>query len=253
MSISAKDRKLLWSRAHNACAICRKSLTDFADSTDLPGIVLGEEAHIIAQREDGPRGREGDREDIDRYDNLILLCADDHKRVDEQPDVFTVSLLRQKKAEHEEWAAKRFASDPDVEPIRVMKAPGEDLIPMSPVLSGAQLWELVAGSATRYLRTVEGAVEPAAAQAADALLDAARDWADVAEEVEDHGFAAVREAQNGLQELLDEVTRHALFVFGRRVTRTLTGGLGPPAPWPTVHLVVMTADELRESGGASEN
>ena len=84
MAISGKTRKLLWGRSYDACAICKKSLTRDADSPHLPGIVLGEEAHIVAKRPDGPRG-DGDRSDVDGFNNLLLLCADDHKRVDEQP------------------------------------------------------------------------------------------------------------------------------------------------------------------------
>lgn len=249
MSVSSKTRKLLWSRAHNACAICRKALTVDADSATLAGIVLGEEAHIIAQREDGPRGRDGDRSDIDEYDNLILLCADDHKRVDEQPEVFSVDALRGTKAAHERWAAARFAGEPDVEPIRMVKAPGEDSIPMRPVINGRQVWELLVGAGSRYMRTVDGNVDPEVARASDALLDSAGDWADISDTVRDRGFAAVREAQHGLQDLLDDVHAHGLVVYGRRVMRSIKGGVLPPAPWPVAYLVVLTDEELREHGG----
>lgn len=54
MAVSDPTRKLLWSRAHNACAICKGPLTKDADSAELPGLVLGEEAHIIARSESGP-------------------------------------------------------------------------------------------------------------------------------------------------------------------------------------------------------
>ncbi|MDJ0379148.1 HNH endonuclease [Cryobacterium sp. PH31-L1] len=247
MSVSSKTRKLLWSRAHNACAICRKSLTVDANSAESPGLILGEEAHIIAQREDGPRGRDGDRADIDGYDNLILLCADDHKRVDEQADVFTVSFLRSTKLNHEKWASDRFVGEPTAEPIRIVKAPDEDSVPLEALAKGQQIWDLLAGAGTRYLRTVESEVDPAATRASDALLDAAGGWSDISGAVQDRGFAAVREAQQALQELLDAVLVHGLVVCGRRVTRTITGGLAPPSPWPVAYLWVLTEAELREN------
>jgi len=63
VAISGKTRKLLWGRSYNACAICKKSLTRDADSPHLRRNVLGEEAHIVAKRPDGPRG-DGDRSDV---------------------------------------------------------------------------------------------------------------------------------------------------------------------------------------------
>lgn len=63
--------------------------------------VFGEEAHIVAQGERGPRA--GAIADVDAYDNLILLCRKDHKRVDDQVGSFTISQLRDIKRRHEKW------------------------------------------------------------------------------------------------------------------------------------------------------
>ncbi len=246
MTISARDRKLLWSRAHDACAICRTPLTSAAESPRLAGLVLGEEAHIVAQREDGPRGHDADRSNIDGFENLLLLCAADHKRVDEQPDIYTVDRLQQIKREHEKWAADRWASDHADDPMVTIKARGEDAVPMDPVLTGQQVWNLVSDSSMYYMRTVEGDVDSESAQIADDFLTAARDWGDIAEDVQDQGFAAIRQAQDSLQEMLLELWEHGLFVYGRRVMRTIKGGILPPSPWPTTHLVVMTAEELKD-------
>lgn len=46
------------------CAMCRAELTEVEGPS---GLVLGEEAHIIAQSEAGPRGRCDDRSEIDGY------------------------------------------------------------------------------------------------------------------------------------------------------------------------------------------
>lgn len=248
MAPSAKTRKLLWSRAHNACAICKKPLTGDADSVALPGLILGEEAHIVGQREDGPRGH-GDRTDIDGYSNLILLCADDHKRVDEQPDVFTVGVLSHTKAAHEAWAAAKFAEEKRDEPIRQVKAKDEDSIPMDPLLTGLQVWNLVDGAGIYYMRTVEGDVDPDAARAADDFLTTLRDWGDISADVQEQGFAAVREAQESIHGMLIDLWARELFVYGRRVMRTIKGGSMPPMPWPTVHLVILSAAELKERDG----
>jgi hypothetical protein len=109
------------------------------------------------------------------------------------------------------------------------------------------------GAGLLYQQSVEGEIGPEASAAADALLDSAGDWADIADVVRDHGFTAVREAQRALEELLGDVYRHGLFVYGRRVVRTIKGGMSPPAPLPVMHLMVLTESDLRELGGFEES
>ncbi len=245
MSISSATRKLLWSRAHNTCAKCKEPLTVDADSAELPGLILGEEAHIVARSEQGPRGLEGDRSDLDGYDNIILLCADDHKRVDSQPSVYSVEALLRMKSDHEAWAEKRFAGQAYLEPLRLERTVDEDSVPFVKVTTGRELWKLTDHTYSRYFSSVDGAVVPEAEAAADALLDALNDWADVSEDVAAGGFAAVREAQASLQELIDEVTAHHLHLLGRRILRTLTGGNAAPSPWPIVQVLILREDQIR--------
>jgi hypothetical protein len=114
-------------------------LTIDADSAAIAGLILGEEAHIIAKSADGPRGSVENRSSIDSYANLILLCGNDHKRVDKQPGVYTADSLRKAKADHARWAADRFTENQVPEPIQVVKAEGEDEIPVLPVTTGRQL------------------------------------------------------------------------------------------------------------------
>jgi hypothetical protein len=66
------------------CYLKQKVLVVHETETDDPSVV-GEEAHIVAQKEIGPRGR-GDLtpEQRDKYDNLILLCSVHHKVVDDK-------------------------------------------------------------------------------------------------------------------------------------------------------------------------
>jgi hypothetical protein len=44
-------------------------------------------------------------ENIDAYENLILLCRKHHKQVDDQVTYYTVERLQAIKRAHEEWAA----------------------------------------------------------------------------------------------------------------------------------------------------
>src|SRR5690349_12505715 len=55
-------------------------------------------AHIVAFRVAGPRGREGPRpEEINNVGNLMLLCPECHKLIDDNPADFTLKTLREYK------------------------------------------------------------------------------------------------------------------------------------------------------------
>lgn len=118
MSISVLSRKLLWGRAANHCSWpeCRRELSqDFVHSD---AIILGQEAHIVAREEDGPRGESpltpAQRDD---YSNLILLCADDHTRIDKAPQEFSVEFLHKTKADHEAWVRETLGSKVDANEV----------------------------------------------------------------------------------------------------------------------------------------
>jgi hypothetical protein len=100
MAISDRARKTLWTKAGGRCSLCRVLLVAVATDGDAPS-VFGEEAHIVAQSPGGPRAAE--IAEVDSYDNLILLCRIDHKRVDDQAGYFTVERLRAIKLAHEAW------------------------------------------------------------------------------------------------------------------------------------------------------
>ena len=102
MSLSPKTRKVLWSRAGNKCAFsgCDQNLTD--DIGDDEGVVIGEEAHIVARVSKGPRGdQKPPGGDLDGVANLILLCPTHHRFIDGAPDMFSVAALREMKESHE--------------------------------------------------------------------------------------------------------------------------------------------------------
>jgi hypothetical protein len=115
MGISLKTHKMLWGRSGNRCAlpICRKNLVEDETETDDASIV-GDEAHIVARENDGPRGISLlTPEERDKYDNLILMCKVHHKMIDDQPLEYTVEKLHQMKSEHLEWVSKNLSPDID--------------------------------------------------------------------------------------------------------------------------------------------
>lgn len=107
--ISDYTRKVLWGRSGNRCAMCRNELVMRATVSDRESIV-GEECHIRARSSAGPRGGGASADEIDEYNNLLLLCRDHHKNVDDQRETYTITRLREIKAAHEEWVQNSLRS-----------------------------------------------------------------------------------------------------------------------------------------------
>lgn len=113
MSIELKTHKILWGKSGNKCAFpsCRKELVMDESETDDPS-VIGEEAHIVGRKNDGPRGKSAlTSEQRDKYENLILLCSVHHKLIDDQINTYTVEKLHEIKKAHEEWVNKNLSID----------------------------------------------------------------------------------------------------------------------------------------------
>lgn len=102
MPIPPREQRLLFAKSGNRCAFpsCGKLLV--VESDGRP-VLLGEMAHIVAERPDGPRGQTDlGIEDRNREPNLVLLCNVHHQLVDDQPALYTVPRLTGFKQEHEE-------------------------------------------------------------------------------------------------------------------------------------------------------
>lgn len=99
MGISERTKKRIWAKSGGKCAFpgCGEDLIG------EKGTILGEVCHIVARKEDGPRGKDLiAKEQIDKDENLILLCAKHHKIIDDEPDKYTTEILKKFKAQHEE-------------------------------------------------------------------------------------------------------------------------------------------------------
>lgn len=117
MSILLKTHKMLWGRAANRCAFpdCHRELVMDKSETDDESLV-GEECHIIAREQNGPRGDSTlALEARDKYDNLILLCNVHHKLIDDQINTFGVQILKEMKSRHEKWVRESLQ---DFDPLR---------------------------------------------------------------------------------------------------------------------------------------
>lgn len=110
MSISVKTRKILWSKSGNRCAICKNPLVHKMELENA-NFIVGEECHIVSSKENGPRGRSRKLKNYDEYENLILLCANDHKLIDEFPETFTIEIIESIKDNHELWIESAIEKD----------------------------------------------------------------------------------------------------------------------------------------------
>lgn len=101
---------MLWGRSGNRCAMpgCRIELVMDIVETDDESLI-GEECHIVAQKANGPRGDEKfDINKLDKYENLVLLCRNHHKIIDDNPECYTIEKLKNIKKEHEQWIKSKL-------------------------------------------------------------------------------------------------------------------------------------------------
>lgn len=244
MTTLDRDRKLLWGRAANRCALCRQELVKDEREKDAAS-VIGDEAHIVARSPGGPRFRTLAPADLHSYSNLILLCKIHHKQVDDQPNTFTEEALRTAKREHERWVSANLAPAPAVAPIRLRSVPNSPPLTLNHLVNGDQVWEIVVASQAYFLKSpIDG--EEEALSTADELLDLIKDYGDISADVVDRGFGAVREVKRQFTDYLERLAEHGYVVFGGREAKILEGGHLPPSMWGEATIVVLTVEQAIE-------
>ena len=117
---------IVWVRCGGRCAICNKYLLD-----DTLGAVVsvGENAHIVGREKTAksPRGHHDlPLEERNKPENLVLLCRDQHKSIDNKNNVqlYTVEQLHEIKRRHEEWI-RRVTEMRDAESTAVLRVIGD--------------------------------------------------------------------------------------------------------------------------------
>lgn len=111
MSISEKDIKLLWGRAAARCSFpnCQRRLTQDKNSAS-GNFSLGEQAHIVGENENAPRGKSPlTVNERNSYFNLILLCPTHHTIIDKNHEDYPIEKLYLMKAQHELWVEQRLS------------------------------------------------------------------------------------------------------------------------------------------------
>lgn len=117
MSISKNVERAIWVSSGGRCAICRCLLLEAGATPTF----LGEVAHIIAEKPNGPRGSiELSSTLSNDQANLILLCANHHTEIDKLEGEYSVEFLRQIKSDHEAWVTHVLTAAPTWTPGRIM-------------------------------------------------------------------------------------------------------------------------------------
>jgi hypothetical protein len=232
MSISDRDRKILWARAGNRCSICRSELVQRSDETSAT-VLIGEECHIVSPRPGGPRSQ-ATADNLDGYQNLILLCPSDHSRIDQLVDEFPEGELRQIKSRHESWVGAALSTCPG-RPVILTRAQPQVLAELE---DGEALLAVIANAHESSYDHDELASESEVETVAD-FLQATHDWAEIWDGLEPG--PRVR-ATFQLSRLLTDLRRDGWRVLGARSRGTIGGGLGETSAWYTAYLRVVRSN-----------
>ncbi|MBM7408764.1 ABC-three component system protein [Methanococcus maripaludis] len=103
---SEKTVKVLWGRSGSMCAMCNIGLSPEEGGNSYH---IGEHAHIMGLN-NGSARYDPSMTDDERNDvgNLILLCANCHKKIDKNALFYTPEKLKKIKEEHEKWVKRRL-------------------------------------------------------------------------------------------------------------------------------------------------
>jgi hypothetical protein len=258
VAVSGRNRKILWVEAGGRCAICRKPLVTEGTETDDPS-VIGEEAHIVARSPGGPRAGDIHPDRLDHHENLILVCREHHKQIDDQPNHHTVERLRQIKQAHKEWTASlgqdeagpmRVVPDPTVAQPRLLKI----------ISTGHVLWQMVEDSVA-----IEHSYPDHLAEEDEdfiiEFLDLVKDCGDISGDLT--SVRQQHDAGKALGRYVGGLAERG-FLVGAYVRRMLLkGGVKrEPMPWPILRIEVQPAthaqvvnvdgDSLVDQGGMDE-
>jgi len=224
MAISDKTRKFLWAKSGNRCAICKTELiTGKYDSEEFN---VGEECHIISSKKNGPRHLPN-LQDYNNYENLLLLCRNHHKEIDELVDTYSEEILRYMKVNHENWVRTAIANaiqdDKAEKPKFLMR-----------ITSGKELLNVIS-EAHGYNTDYDEVKDRDEAEYIGGIIQTFIDFGDISGMVE-----AYDKVQIGydLQILLDELEDKGYYVFGERDPNTILPHISGIDKWTVATLLI---------------
>lgn len=206
MAITDKTRKALWAKSGNRCLLCRIELVQEADDTN-DKVIIGEECHIISSKNKGPRGNTEQLNDFDHIDNLVLLCANDHKRIDELTDIYTVDTLRLFKTVHESWVKTTLERD-----VIAFTNDQNNIKSLPKITSGKQIVDLINGSQI-FDFTHDELKNEGEANLIGGLFEELKDYGDI---LSDMSYSDIAKLGIQYNEELEKLSDIGFLLFGLR-------------------------------------
>jgi hypothetical protein len=235
MPITDKNRKILWARSGNCCAICRISLVVKRTELDFESVV-SEECHIISASPNGPRyDSKFPADQFDALENFILLCATHHKMIDDQLETYTTEVVRSIKRNHEAWVETQLRDIPVTIPVRVRRIPQNIPVSLPRIRSGKELLAIAAGSSAHYFNHDDDLSEDEV-ELVGGFIQEITDWIDLHSDLEP--LEHIR-ASKHIQELISELEVNVFYVFAAKETQQLEGGVAIPSAFLVLHLSVL--------------
>ena len=226
MAISDRSRKKLWTKSANRCSIYKTKL--FSKKENLTEFNIGEECHIISESKKGPRHKPN-LEAYDSYDNLILLCRNHHKEIDELTETYTEELLRYIKLNHEKWVQETL--DDAIKSKSKIKPKF-----LTRITSGKELLNIVTDS--HGYRTDYDEVENDA-DFIGGILQSLVDYGDLSEMEEIYDKVKM---SFQLNDILKELEEKGYYLFGEKNTEHVKFSNGESDNWSIATLVIKKND-----------
>jgi len=236
MNITDKNRKILWGRSGNRCAICKRELVIDATPIDDESIV-GEECHIISSRPNGPRyDPTYPQAKRDSNENLLLLCRIHHKMIDDQPETYTTDILRQMKTNHENWVTEKLNHCPIPEPLKIKRLKANIPSFLNRLTTGAEILNIVQGCCASSF-THDELHNQEEVDLIGGFFQVISDWIDLASDL---GPGEKVRIAFDLSQSIKELEQAGFYVFGAKEIQSIEGGFSRgPSSWPVAILRVI--------------
>lgn len=233
MAITDKNRKTLWARSGNRCAMCRNELVAEKNERSK-NLNIGDECHVISKSPNGPRHDSNFKKDYDDYENLILLCKNHHKTIDELWETYTVDLLKLIKANHEKWIKTVIDNARLIQKIDKPK-----LLPR--ITSGKQIVDIIREVAGYQFDHCELNSQEEMEYVSN-FLQNLQDWGE-ATGFGDFEIGRIIQLGFELNEEIEELEKRGFFLFGeRRKTRITNANKEDLGTWDIATLIVVRKD-----------
>lgn len=234
MPISDKNRKILWGKSGNLCAVCRHTLVVDPTAIDSDSVV-GDECHIVSAAKGGPRHDPNyPSAEIDGLPNLILLCRIHHKMIDDQAETYTTNRLRGMRENHEKWVEKKLKDEPNVSPVKIKRVESEIPGKLPVIYSGKELLTLVVGCHGAYSDYSDD-LDDEETELVGGFIQNVSDWADIADGLEP--MERVRAAK-ALDDEIKSLNSRGFMVFAAIERQRMEGGINSPSTFRVLHLSV---------------